>query len=69
MYLIDFVRATNFNIRISPTLCEQYICKLIKEKLSTEGRLDLHMKINQHGTDRTLLQNKASYYRIIDITC
>ena len=25
MYLIDFVRATNFNERLSPTLCEQYI--------------------------------------------
>ena len=31
MYSIDFVRATNFNDGLSPSLCEQYIYLVQKE--------------------------------------
>ena len=30
MYSIVFVKTTEFNVRISPTLCEQYICILVE---------------------------------------
>ena len=69
MYSIVFVKATEFNVRISPTLCEQYIYEILSDVIGLPEEPEPHLFTHPYTSPPTFLGTGASCMNVGPLGC